>query len=91
MNEPMDHHYLPIFYLSRWVGQDGRVCRFNRPYRSEVKAKRVAPKGTGFEPSLYEARGLPPERAQAMEKQFMAKLDNSAAEALHLLETEVPD
>jgi hypothetical protein len=81
MSEPIHHHYLPAFYLTRWAGNDGCVARFNRPYGKEVKAKRVSPKGTGFEPHLY----------QAMEKDFMAKLDTKAAEALALLERGLPE
>jgi hypothetical protein len=91
MSEPIDHHYLAVFYLSRWAGADGRVCRYSRPSGTQVKAKRVVPKGTGFEPRLYETRGLPPEHAQSMEKDFMAKLDSNAAEALALLESGVPE
>lgn len=91
MNEPIDHHYIPVFYLSRWVGTDGHVCRFSRPNGAEVKAKRVVPKGTGFEPKLYETRGLPPERAQTMEKDFLAKLDSEAAKAMELLESGLPE
>lgn len=86
MNEPIDHHYVPVFYLSRWEGADGCICRFSRPYGDEVKAKRVVPKGTAFEPRLYETRGLPPDQAQTMERDFMAKLDSDAAEALALME-----
>src|SRR5262245_57659585 len=91
MNEPVNHHYIPIFYLSRWVGEDGRLCRFSRPNGNVVRAKRVVPKGTGFEPELYTSKGLPPEKAQAMEKHFMAKLDNMAADALALLEAGLPE
>jgi hypothetical protein len=40
---------------------------------------------------LYSVEGLPPEKAHAMEKQFMAKLDDSAANALLLLETGLPE
>ncbi len=86
MNEPIDHHYVPVFYLSRWEGSDGCLCRFSRPYGNEVKARRVVPKGTAFEPRLYETHGLPPEFAQTMETDFMAKLDDEAAKALALLE-----
>jgi hypothetical protein len=92
MDEPLDHHYLPVFYLSRWVGEDdGRICRFQRMPTGVVKAKRVVPKGTGYEPRLYETRGLPPDKAQTMEKDFMAKLDNLAAQALVLLEQGLPE
>ena len=86
MNEPIRHHYVAVFYLSRWEGPDGRICCFSRPYGDIVKVGRVAPKGTAFEPRLYETKGLPPERAQIMETDFMAKIDNDAANALTFLE-----
>ena len=45
MNEPIDHHCIPVFYLSR-----GRVLTNVLPLqpaaRHEVKAKRVVPKGS---------------------------------------------
>ena len=57
MNEPIHHHYLSVFYLSRWVGSDGRICRFSRPYGDAVKAGRVAPKAArAAERSLPKAR-----------------------------------
>ena len=87
MNEPIDHHYIPVFYLSRWAGTDGRVCRFSRPYQQETIAKRLVPKGTAFEPGLYSAQDQPPQLAQTMEKHFMAPLDMQAAKALDFLES----
>ena len=89
MSEPKDHHYVPVFYLSRWQGSDGCVCRFSRPNGKEVKAKRFAPKGTAFEHRLYETHGLPPEQAQTMEKDFMSKIDDNAAKALTILENDL--
>jgi hypothetical protein len=91
MDEPIDHHYLSVFYLSRWVGDDGRLCRFSRPYGPKVKGKRITPKGTGFEPGLYAMGGVPPDKAQAMEAEFMSPLDSMAAEALKLLEVGLPE
>lgn len=67
------------------------MCRFQRLHGGLVKAKRIVPKGTAYEPGLYAVRGLPPEQAQAMEKDFMAKLDDDAAKALLLLESGLPD
>ncbi|HWE86327.1 MAG TPA: DUF4238 domain-containing protein [Terracidiphilus sp.] len=90
MSEPKDHHYVPVFYLSRWEGPDGCICRFSRPYGNEVKAMRVVPKGTAFEAELYRTHGLPPDQAQTMEKDFMAKIDDDAAKALTLLEKGLP-
>lgn len=91
MSNPKNHHYVPVFYLSRWLGEDGRVCRFSRPFGAEVKAKRIVPKGTAFEPNLYSVRGKPEEIASAMESKFMSPIDSKAAIALGLLEAELPD
>ena len=92
MNDPINHHYLPVFYLSRWAGEnDGRVTRLQRLPTGVVKAKRIVPKGTGFEPRLYEMSGRPPGKAQAMETDFMSRLDAGAAEALALLEAGLPE
>lgn len=85
MSEPNRHHYLPKFYVSRWSGNDGKVCRFSRP-NGVLVAERVVPKATGFEFGLYKADGVPPEQAQSMERDYLSKLDTAAAEALQMLE-----
>ena len=91
MNDPIDHHYLPVFYLSRWVGTDQRVCRFNRPYGERVNAKRVVPKGTAYEKHLYSIRQPHGPPAPDMEKDFMSRMDSEAAEALQCLEDGLPE
>jgi len=90
-HQPINHHYLPVFYLSRWKGDDGCICRFSKPYGNEVKSKRMVPSGTAFEPRLYETHGSTPEKAQTMETDFMAKLDSEAGKALLALETGLPE
>ena len=91
MSIPIDHHYLPVFYLSEWISSDGRLCRFSKPYGDRVKAHRVVPKGTAFERRLYTTRGLPADRAQTMESDFMARVDDAAARALALLKSGLPE
>lgn len=86
MSEPINHHYVPVFYLSRWLGDDGQLCRYSRPYGEEIKAKRLVPEGTAFEPRLYEIKGGSTDESQAMEKDFLSKLDGQAAEALKAIE-----
>jgi Protein of unknown function (DUF4238) len=85
MQTPLNHHYLPVFYLKRWAGEDGRLCRFSRPH-DEIKARRVGPKKTAYIERLYETPGLPPEHAQQVEERFMQPLDTFAADALAMLE-----
>lgn len=91
MNNPIDHHYLAVFYLSRWAGDDGCICRFSRPWGHEVKTKRVVPKGTGYEEHLYSHRQPEGPPIPQMEKDFMSKLDSEAAIALGLLESNLPE
>ena len=60
------HHYIPVFYLKRWIGEDGRLCVYGRPY-DRVKANRKHPDATGYEPDLYAVRAqmpgpMPPRR-----------------------------
>lgn len=85
MQIPLKHHYLPVFYLSRWRDPDGRLCQFSRPHKVVVP-KRCHPAQTGFAERLYEMPGLPPEQAQQVEQRFMQPVDMLAAEALEMLE-----
>ncbi|WP_158511132.1 DUF4238 domain-containing protein [Azospirillum thiophilum] len=89
MQVPLKHHYVPVFYLSRWVGKGGRLCQFSRPHEN-VMPKRCHPAQTGFSERLYEMPGLPPDRAQQIEQRFMQPVDTMAAEALEMLETGDP-
>ncbi len=87
MSVPLKHHHLPIFYLKRWTGADGRLCEFSRPHK-EVIARRKYPAQTGYALRLYELKGVPPEKAQAIEQNFMQSVDTQAAEALGMLEVD---
>jgi len=83
------HHYIPVFYLKQWAGQDGRVCEFSRPYEIKadrpipdtipVKPRRTHPDGTGFIPDLYTFASLNPELANFLEGKFLRQADNRAA------------
>ncbi|MDR7141835.1 DUF4238 domain-containing protein [Rhizobium sp. BE258] len=57
MNDPMKHHFLPVFYLKNWRGEDGRLVQFSRPYGTKVKALRKHPDATGFIKKLYAIEG----------------------------------
>jgi len=81
------HHYVPVFYTRRWCTSDGRLCEYSRP-RDKIYTHRVAPKSTGFQDRLYETKGVPRLVAQRIEDDFMSSVDDHAAEALGLLETD---
>jgi len=85
MNEPKDHHFSPIFYLKGWCDSTGRLIAYSRSYKN-VSAKSVYPKATGYKPFLYTMEGLPDDRKQIIEKDFMtSKVDTPAAKALRVL------
>lgn len=84
MPEPKRHHYIPIFYLKRWVGLDSRLCEFSRPH-DKLKPLRKHPAATGYVDNLYTVDGMPDEHAQIMERLVLAKIDDSASKALHQL------
>jgi hypothetical protein len=81
MSIPIKHHHLPVFYLKRWVGDDGRLCQFSRPHL-EVVAHRKYPSQTAYVERLYELPGLSLDKAQQIEQRFMQRVDSLAAEAL---------
>ncbi len=82
------HHYIPVFYSKRWSGDDDRICEFSRPHK-KIHSQRVYPKQTGFLDRLYEKKGVPRSIAQQVEDVFMTSVDNFAANALSLIETDV--
>src|SRR5215469_10644935 len=85
MSHPIDHHFLPVFYLCRWCNAKCKVIRYYRPYK-DVVASPIAPRNTGYEPGLYTLFGYPPEQAQMIETEFMGPhIDTPASSALKIL------
>ena len=41
------HHYVPKFYQKAWVGPEGQLCEFSKPYK-DVTPHRRFPDGTGY-------------------------------------------
>lgn len=78
------HHYIPVFYLKAWIGADGRLCEFSRPFDS-VKALRKAPTATGFVRGLYNIPGLPSDKTGVLETHFLSLADDWAARAHQIL------
>src|SRR3981081_669233 len=52
MELPRNHHFKPVFFLSRWTGKDGRFCEM-KLIRGKLVAKRPYPDGTGYVKDLY--------------------------------------
>jgi hypothetical protein len=89
MSKQGRHHYIPVFYLKQWAGDDGRVCEFSKPH-DRVKPRRTHPDGTGYHDGLNTVEGLPPDEAQFLEEVFFKIADDAAARALRILFTPPP-
>ena len=75
------HHYIPIFYLRQWTGEDQRLCEFSKPY-NRVKPRRTHPDGTGYVRGLYRLPNAPPGEEYIVETKLMRDIDDWAAKAL---------
>jgi hypothetical protein len=86
MSVPKKHHYLPQFFMERWVNSDGKVTEYRRP-RDKLVCKTKYPAETGYMVDLYanESKIDPVER-QALELVFMQKVDSAAADTLTYIE-----
>jgi hypothetical protein len=83
MNAPLDHHFIPAFFLAQWAGVDGKLVEYTIKHQKLI-AKPVGPRATGFEAKLYSFPELPPEAAQFIEQKFFDYADRVAADALKL-------
>jgi hypothetical protein len=84
MSKQGRHHYIPIFYLKQWSGEDGRICEFSKPH-DLVKPRKVHPSGTAYMDGLNTIHGLPREEEQYLENVFYKAADDDAARALRIL------
>jgi hypothetical protein len=84
MSKKGRHHYIPVFYLKQWAGEDGRICEFSKPY-DRVKPRRVHSEGTAYIDGLNTIEGLPLNQEQYLEDVFFKIADDAAARALHVL------
>ena len=78
------HHYIPVFYLKQWCGEDKKLCEFSRPYKA-VKPYRRYPHETAFEIDLNTMDALAPSVQDIVERRLMGGIDNNACNALQLL------
>ena len=86
-NKPIRHHYVPVFYLKRWMCGGKQLVEFSRPHGHLVKPRRTHPAGTGYVDRLYEMRGLSEELAQQVEEKVFRPVDTRAADTMEALHT----
>lgn len=84
--QPRKHHYIPSFYLRRWVSPpDGRLCEYKRLPSGRVVVARRHPEATGYRTDLYRLEHVPAELSQIFEHEFMKLVDSGAHLALEKL------
>jgi len=81
-----NQHYIPVFYLKRWVGNDGQLYVYCRPH-NKVNVYKKHPDATGYVEGLYTITGADARTERHLEGQFFRIADNDAAVALGILET----
>jgi Protein of unknown function (DUF4238)/Queuosine biosynthesis protein QueC len=75
------HHYIPVFYLQQWAGEDRQLVEYCRRYEGVV-ARPTFPDGTGYVRGLYKLPDAPPGDEYVVETKLMSSIDNWAAKAL---------
>ncbi|WP_158586871.1 DUF4238 domain-containing protein [Aurantiacibacter zhengii] len=87
MSVPIDHHYLPQFYLRRWTRGE-KLYRYVRPRKgSAIHQKKVTPAAVGYQPHLYAySDGTDEADRQRLETRFFQLIDDRAAAALAKVE-----
>lgn len=95
--ERSKHHYVPVFYLQSWAGEDGKLCQFSRPRNTPpgepepdpkifpVKALRRHPNAVGYIKDLYRFPDLNARLTNYLENEFFLRVDNDAAAVMHAL------
>ncbi|AZQ67320.1 DUF4238 domain-containing protein [Silicimonas algicola] len=86
MPQPKKHHYIPSFYLKRWAGVDDRICEFSRPWKTQVRPRRVHPNATGYQLGLYSFLYSSEPNKQTVEERFFKDIDDKGASSLFELE-----
>ena len=81
------HHYIPEFYLDRWVGENRQLIEFCRRYEGVV-ARPTAPGGTGYVRGLYRLPDAAPSEAYVIETGLMSDIDTWASRALARMMTD---
>src|ERR1700730_7270679 len=81
MSYPIDHHFIPVFFLEQWAGPNGKLIEYSIKYGKLIQ-KPIGPRGTGFEAGLYSFPELPPDAAQFLEQTFFDYADRMASDAL---------
>ena len=79
MNKPIKHHYIPQFYLKRWLNSDGILYVYMRGKIEPLKIPEKSLLNFCQENHLYSIPSLAPEDSEVIETKWFAPLDGDAA------------
>ena len=78
MAQPIDHHFIPRFFLRPWCGDDGRLTCFAIKH-GRLCIDSYTPAQVAKQPYLYSLHGVSPEQAQVIETDILRPIDDAAA------------
>ena len=78
MGQPIDHHFIPRFFLRPWCGEDGKLTCFAMKH-GRLCVDRYTPAQVAKQAYLYSLHGVSPEQAQLIETDILRPIDNAAA------------
>lgn len=84
MSQPIDHHFIPRFFLRPWCGNDGRLTCFAIRH-GRLCINRYTPAQVAKQAYLYSLHGVSPEQAQVIETSVLRPIDDAAAPIHKLL------
>jgi hypothetical protein len=83
MKDPKKHHYIPVFYLKSWAGDDQRLVEFSRVGpKKKLYRRRCFPTQTGFREHLYTLEDVSEETRSWFESVFLQYVDDLSAKAM---------
>ncbi len=83
MSDPKKHHYIPQFYLSKWISDENEKFQYHYWIENRFISSRISAKNTAFEHYLYSLENVPKEQKQAIEKFLNNNIDAPAAIAMN--------
>ena len=76
--QPIDHHYLPIFFQTPWTNNQNKIIKYSRPHKKIVWSS-ISPEYTGFEEHLYSLVDRFGNPNALIEKEYFSKIDSRAS------------
>lgn len=84
MGQPIDHHFIPRFFLRPWCDADGKLTCYSVKH-GRLCVDRYTPAQVAKQAYLYSLHGVSDEQAQIIETDILRPIDDAAAPIHKLL------